>query len=481
MADGAAALLGRHVGGRPEGGEGEEEAAAARRRVFRAALARLTDPDPDRAWTSGQWMTERAGGSDVRGTETVAARVGTEAGGEDAEGMPLGPWSVDGFKWFSSATDAQMAVLLARTEKGVSAFYAPLRRRKPASPGQTESNGVTIQRLKPKLGTRALPTAELELRGMRAWLVGAEGHGTREMAAVLNVTRLHTAIGALGYWGRGLAISRAFARVRRIGLGAGGEGRPLVDVPAHARIVAANATAYAAMMHLGFLAAALAGLAEHPPASFAAAPVSSAAEAAALARLLTPVAKAVCAKRAVAGLQECMESLGGVGYVEDEIEFNVARLYRDANVLCIWEGTTDVLAADVVRAVTGSRGAEVRRALGAWVAGRTGRWVRGWAVEARAVRGEWERLEGMFEVGSAEELAYAGREILETLAWLASSVMMVEDARRDADAVAAELARRWIGQRTGIAVAEQWKGVKAMAMDRLIAFPEAVTVHAARL
>ena len=135
------------------------------RKVFREALARLTDLDPDRAWTSGQWMTERAGGSDVRGTETVATRIGMRAGGEDADGMPLGPWRVDGFKWFSSATDAQMAVLLARTENGVSAFYAPLRRRNPTSPDRTESNGVTIQRLKPKLGTRALPTADRGGRG----------------------------------------------------------------------------------------------------------------------------------------------------------------------------------------------------------------------------------------------------------------------------------------------------------------------------
>src|SRR5205814_1972589 len=121
----------------------------------------------------------------------------------------------------------------------------------------------------------------------------------------------------LGYWGRGLSISRAYARVRRIGLGGGtGAARPLVDVPAHARTVAANATAYAAMMHLGFLTSALTGLAEHPPVSFSStAPASSEAEATALARLLTPVAKAVCAKRAVAGLQECMESLGGIGYV----------------------------------------------------------------------------------------------------------------------------------------------------------------------
>ena len=113
--------------------------------------------------------------------------------------MPLGPWRVDGFKWFSSATDAPVALLLARTpeKSGLSCFLAPTKRivRADGDGGEEaeELNGIRIQRLKSKLGTRALPTAELELRGTRAWLVGEEGRGVKVIAGMLNVTRLHNA------------------------------------------------------------------------------------------------------------------------------------------------------------------------------------------------------------------------------------------------------------------------------------------------
>jgi len=116
-----------------------------------------------------------------------------------------------------------MAVLLARTTSGkLSAFYAPMRRTVPRSAEtetQTELNGVRIQRLKEKLGTRAVPTAELELQGMRGYLLGAESEGVKEIATVLNITRVHNAVTAMGLWGRGLVISRAFARVRSVGRG----------------------------------------------------------------------------------------------------------------------------------------------------------------------------------------------------------------------------------------------------------------------
>lgn len=87
---------------------------------------------------------------------------------------------------FSSATDSQMMVLLARTPGGVSLFYAPMRRTiQKASHRESELNGIAIQRMKNKLGTRALPTAELELKGMRAWLVGEEGRGTKQVISTL--------------------------------------------------------------------------------------------------------------------------------------------------------------------------------------------------------------------------------------------------------------------------------------------------------
>ena len=97
-------------------------------------------------------MTERAGGSDVSGTETIATRAETRGEGADMDGQSLGEWNIDGFKWFSSATDSQMAILLAQTSKGISCFFAPTRRLVVDST-KIELNGIRIQRLKSKLGT----------------------------------------------------------------------------------------------------------------------------------------------------------------------------------------------------------------------------------------------------------------------------------------------------------------------------------------
>ena len=157
------------------------------RNVLQNALSRLISRDPTQAWTSGQWMTERRGGSDISGTETLATLQDfTDA--KSIDGHPLGPWKVDGFKWFSSATDCDMAILLARTSKGLSCFFAPTRRL--SDSGEPEMNGIRIQRLKSKMGTRPLPTAELEIEGMRAYLLGEEGKGINVISGMLNITRV---------------------------------------------------------------------------------------------------------------------------------------------------------------------------------------------------------------------------------------------------------------------------------------------------
>lgn len=335
MTDGAARLLSRHLNT-----DGE------RRTIFRDAYSRLTSRDPSKAWTSGQWMTERTGGSDVRGTETVATLLEDAPKDQtDVNGLALGPYSISGFKWFSSATDSNMSVMLAQTTKGLSVFMAPMRRssKGTSSRATSELNGISIQRLKPKMGTKPVPTAELVLDGTRGWMIGAEETGVREIATVLNITRVYTGLGSLGYWGRGLSIARAFARVRKVD-----GGKRLADMPAHLKTMATNTTNYAAMMHLGFFVIMLLGISEQPDAfssgKFGRANdlVADVAEATALLRLLTAVMKAQCSKMAIYGLQECMEALGGVGYLEDEQEYNIARLYRDCNVNAIWEGTYPV-------------------------------------------------------------------------------------------------------------------------------------------
>jgi hypothetical protein len=166
-----------------------------------------------------------------------------------------------------------------------------------------------------------------------------------------------------------------------------------------------------------------------------------------------------------------MESLGGVGYLEDEQEFNVSRLFRDANVNSIWEGTTDVLAADVVRVLKGKQGQEVRATLDRWVKKMLKGWDSSWVLAEEVIGAENGKLDDLLSRKSVEELTYMGREVLESLAWLASSIMMVEDSRRDSNSVAAEVARRWIRQKAeGISTeTESWQ--RRAMMDRQIAFP----------
>ncbi|KAK8139591.1 very-long-chain acyl-CoA dehydrogenase [Apiospora sp. TS-2023a] len=338
------------------------------RKVFQNALDHLNSRDPRQGWTSGQWMTERAGGSDVSKTETIATYSPLSEGAslcDPAEGIPLGPWCISGFKWFASAADSNMAILLAKTPKGLSAFYAPLRRFNPTllknasgDKGTTELNGVTISRLKNKMGTKPLPSAELVLDGMRGWLVGEEGRGIQTISTILTITRVRTTMGAMGYLGRGLAIIRAFAKTREVGAGRGARVR-LSDNALHLQTLSNMTVEYHGMMLLTFYSSYVMGLEEHagqnqsPPPAAAARITPQKESVTPLLRVLTPVLKAYCTKQCIPLLYACMESMGGVGYLENsETEYlNIARLFRDACVLNIWEGTTDVLSTDLVRAL----------------------------------------------------------------------------------------------------------------------------------
>jgi alkylation response protein AidB-like acyl-CoA dehydrogenase len=438
MTDGAAKLLGCHLD--DENGE-----------VFAKARAKLISRENGVAWTSGQWMTERKGGSDVRGTETIATRVAgnDETDGFDADGEPLGPWKISGFKWFSSATDANMTILLAKTGKDdqISAFYAPLRRRvRGGADGETELNGIRIQRLKNKLGTKPLPTAELELKGMRGYLIGKEGQGVKEISTVLNITRMQNIVSAVGAWGRGLAISRAFARVRTSG------GRLLCDIPAHVRGLAQEHVKYWAHMQLAYFIAALLGRSE----GFSPSNDSSAArswmlpeavkDVNALYRVLTPLAKAQTALSSIYGLRACMESLGGVGYLENEDpELNVARIFRDTNVLAIWEGTTDIMADDLVRSIRGAGGPQVLSTLKAWLdnAFAVGR-KSGFEEQSSILQSTSEKLFSDFGSKDKEELKFKGKDYLRELDFLVCGCLLILDAARDQDVLAREIALRWI-------------------------------------
>ncbi|GMK54807.1 hypothetical protein CspeluHIS016_0113930 [Cutaneotrichosporon spelunceum] len=449
-----------------------------RKAALEGALARLMSPDPIWGWTSGQWMTERRGGSDVRGTETVATWVGLGDSDEtDPNGVPLGPYSISGFKWFASATDCGCAILLAYTPAGLSCFYAPTRRLRGGEGGTEVMNGLKIVRLKQKLGTRALPSAEIELSDMRGWLLGDEGRGVAVIAKLLNVTRFHNAARSNGYLARGLGVARAFARVRTF---PSRPGSVLKQIPLFCHSLSKVVVRHRADTFFTMFLAALLGVGTEAGAGVGSTSVAISTgvipgpdDATLLLRLLTSVAKAYNTKHCVIGLQECMEALGGVGYLENEEtpQFNLARLFRDANVMPIWEGTSDVLATDTVKVLRGRVGPECTAALDRWVgvhAG-VGRGKEGFEAERAAIRTAWSNA--LAWPTDKEELLHRAREVVESIGDIVCAVLLILDAERDGDDVAAEIARRFAAHAFGVApprAQAAWEDTHRM--DQRIAF-----------
>jgi acyl-CoA dehydrogenase len=286
------------------------------------AVPRLTSRDPAKFWTSGQWMTESTGGSDVGLSQTTAVC------GED------GQWRLYGRKWFTSAVTAPMALALARPEgnpsggRGLALFYVELR------DDAGRLNQIHVNRLKDKLGTRKLPTAELSLEGTPAVPVQGLDHGVRNIIPMLHLTRTWNSVTAVSTMRRGLALAGDYAR-KRVAFGA-----PLREQPLHADTLAGLEAEMAAAFMLTFFLVDLLGREE-------AGDLSTDEEA--LLRLLTSVAKLTTGRQAVAAASEVVESFGGAGYMEDT---RLPLLLRDSQVFPIWEGTTNVLALDVLRAVT---------------------------------------------------------------------------------------------------------------------------------
>jgi len=230
-----------------------------------------------------------------------------------------------------------MALTLARPEggapggKGLAMFYVETRDE------HGRPNGLSIDRLKDKLGTRKLPTAELTLEGTPAVPVGELANGVRAISTVLNITRTWNAVAAIAYMRRGLALARAYAKAR-VAFGA-----PLAQQPLHADTLAGLQAEFEAAFHLAFFVVELLGRDECGEASE---------EQQALLRILTPVAKLTTGRQSVAVVSEVLEAFGGAGYVE---ETGLPALLRDAQVFSIWEGTTNVLSLDALRAI-GARG-----------------------------------------------------------------------------------------------------------------------------
>ncbi|MGQ0639587.1 MAG: acyl-CoA dehydrogenase family protein [Gemmatimonadaceae bacterium] len=405
MADGAARCLDVHGGSHDRLGLMRE---------------RLTSSDRDAFWTSGQWMTERTGGSDVSQTTTVARCID-------------GEWRLYGDKWFTSASDAEMALTLARTEgagggpaNDLSLFALETR----DSLGDWQQ--IRVHRLKEKLGTRALPTAEISLEGTPAILVGEPGHGVRKMAPVLTITRVWNSFCAASLMRRAVALAVDYAR-RRVAFG-----RVLVDQPLHAETLAALEVEARGALQLAFNIAMLLGREECGEATD---------DERSLLRLLVPVAKLMTGKQAVVVASEALEAFGGAGYVEDT---GLPRLLRDAQVLPIWEGTTNVLSLDVLRAIERTDAlAALARHVERIGAGLTSSRAREVAAQMRRRVVEIER----FMNDSAKDAAAAAagaRTLAMAIGRAYTGTLLLQQAEWDASsdrggAAAAVAAARWCG------------------------------------
>jgi putative acyl-CoA dehydrogenase len=398
-------------------------------------LHRLTSRDVAVAVTSGQWMTEAAGGSDVGRTETIALPIADSVDGKD--------YALHGYKYFTSSINSAVAFVLARTvsaadgsavggSRGLSLFQVETR-----TPDGAPNN-IAIHKLKDKLGTKGVPTAELELRGTHARLVGEIGRGVPHIATLFNLTRIHNATAAVANMRRMIAAVRDYTP-RRTTLGAS-----LADNALHLQTVAEMEAHCRAALLMVMDSVVLLGKTEVPGADKAGADA-----AARTLRVATPLLKLFTAKQGLIVQTEGIEALGAHGYMEDS---GIPRLLRDSMVLPIWEGTTNVLALDLLRVL---------------------------AHDPRAVADFMARAEARAAQTSQAALAAARVEIDAALAAIAKSgdkspasaraVAMALSAHY-CTALVSEAAAAPSGSRADAFVAERWTDVLLPAFVREMAF-----------
>ena len=282
-------------------------------------LERMWSQDPATLFKCAQFMTEKAGGSDVGAAELVAVRDGQD-------------WKLWGEKWFCSNVDAELAVLLARPEgaaaggRGLGLFLMP----KVLPDGRR--NSYRILRLKDKLGSRTMASGEIVFEGATAYQLGELDQGLKQMLVMVNSSRVSHLARAAGMMRRCLNEAMLAARHRNA------FGRAVIDHPLMRRqllkLMVPTEQALSALLY--------------------AATASDK-----VLRLLTPIAKYRACRDNVAVATGAMEARGGNGYIED---WPNARLVRDAHLGLLWEGTSNINALDAVqRAVGKARGHEALR------------------------------------------------------------------------------------------------------------------------
>ena len=283
-------------------------------------LPKMLAPGLKELWKGTQFMTERAGGSDVGSLETVARN-------ED------GVWRLYGDKWFASHTDANIALILARPEgapdgiNGVALFALP--RYLPDG----AMNRYRIVRLKDKMGTRSLASCEIVLEGAEAYLVGRADQGIKQMMEQVNMSRLSHGVRAAGMMRRCYNEAMQVARHRKA------FGSLIIDHPLLRRQVMKILVPAEQALALSMLAAKYMDLSR-----------AGSKEASQLIRILTPLIKFRACRDAISAARASMETRGGNGYIEEWVN---SRLVRDAHIGVLWEGTSNINAIDVVRRATG--------------------------------------------------------------------------------------------------------------------------------
>jgi acyl-CoA dehydrogenase len=398
-------------------------------------VRRLTSLDPEESFEGGMFLTERQGGSDVGANTTRAMQDGSE-------------WRLFGEKHFCSNVDADVFVVLARPDgapggsRGLATFIVP-RRLEDGSP-----NGFRIKRLKPKLGTVGVPTGEVSLEGARAWLAGDEpapdaaavpvdaardGKGINRMMEMVNGSRFGVALMSLGIHRRSFLEAAIYA-AHREQFGRRIDAYPLVRETLVDLLVDLEA-----------------GLALSFECATAARSASSPEEGSLLRRIAIPLSKIRSCRVGLDSTIQALELFGGNGYMHD---WPISRQLRDAQCHTIWEGTENICAIDVWRAMrsSGAEQAVVRRVDAALEASAGG----GGALEAAiaAVRaGRAELVEAISYLRSASDdlVLLQLRRFSYLMADVLEGALLCEEAawqlEREADARKAAVARRFGARR----------------------------------
>ncbi len=334
------------------------------------------------ALTIGMAMTEKQGGSDVRTNTTRARALGKGGPGNDYE--------LVGHKWFTSAPMCDAFLVLARAEGGLSCFLVP--RWRPDG----SKNPLQVQRLKNKMGNVANASSEIELRGALGWMVGDEGRGVPAIIEMVAMTRFDCMIGSTA------TQRQAVAQAVNHTAGREAFGRRLLDQPLMRNVLADLQLEVEGSLAFTLRMGAALDRSLSPEGST---------HDRLLLRLGLPTGKYWICKRTPALVYEAMECLGGNGVIED---FILARLYRDAPINAIWEGSGNVQALDMLRAV--ARSPEV---------------LETWYAEIEVTRGEHAVLDAAVDrlksqLRDADAVEYRARHLVDQLALTLQSALLLQ-------------------------------------------------------